>query len=195
MRRDPQFQRLADATLKVKSRQFKGQAKARTRDAEMPRTWSTGGRSHSTPEAASSVGYPTQKPEALLERVIMPHQADPGDLVADFFVGSGTTAAVAEKLGRRWIAADLGRFAVHTTRKRLNGHRGLQALRGPESRQVRAPVLADVRRSTGGTRSRSCSSTSPSSSSCTARCRSPGCSTSTARRAGLSSTSALWTRP
>jgi adenine-specific DNA-methyltransferase len=63
-------------------------------------------------------GYATQKPEALLERIIEA-SSERGDLVADFFCGSGTTAAVAEKLGRRWIACDLGRFAVHTTRKRL----------------------------------------------------------------------------
>src|SRR5207248_266355 len=64
------------------------------------------------------VDYPTQKPEALLDRMIRA-SSNEGDLVADFFVGSGTTAAVAEKLGRRWIACDLGRFAIHTTRKRL----------------------------------------------------------------------------
>lgn len=64
------------------------------------------------------VGYDTQKPEALLDRVITV-ASNPGDLVADFFVGSGTTAVVAEKLGRRWIGCDLGRFAIHTTRKRL----------------------------------------------------------------------------
>jgi SAM-dependent methyltransferase len=63
-------------------------------------------------------GYATQKPEALLDRIVNA-SSEPGDLVADFFCGSGTTAAVAEKLGRRWIACDLGRFAVHTTRKRL----------------------------------------------------------------------------
>lgn len=62
--------------------------------------------------------YPTQKPEALLERIIKASSND-GDLVADFFVGSGTTAAVAEKLGRKWIATDLGKFGIHTTRKRL----------------------------------------------------------------------------
>jgi site-specific DNA-methyltransferase (adenine-specific)/adenine-specific DNA-methyltransferase len=62
--------------------------------------------------------YPTQKPEALLERIIQA-SSNEGDLVADFFVGSGTTAAVAEKLGRKWIASDLGKFAIHTTRKRL----------------------------------------------------------------------------
>ena len=64
--------------------------------------------------------YPTQKPEALLERIIRA-SSNEGDLVADFFSGSGTTAAVAEKLGRKWIATDLGKFAIHTTRKRLIG--------------------------------------------------------------------------
>jgi site-specific DNA-methyltransferase (adenine-specific)/adenine-specific DNA-methyltransferase len=63
-------------------------------------------------------GYKTQKPEALLERIIKV-SSNEGDLVADFFCGSGTTAAVAEKLGRKWIAADLGKFGIHTTRKRL----------------------------------------------------------------------------
>lgn len=63
-------------------------------------------------------GYPTQKPEALLERIIKA-SSNQGDLVADFFCGSGTTAAVAEKLGRKWTMSDLGKFAVHTTRKRM----------------------------------------------------------------------------
>ena len=66
------------------------------------------------------LGYPTQKPEKLLDRIIKA-SSNEGDLVADFFCGSGTTAAVAEKLGRKWIACDLGRFAIHTTRKRLIG--------------------------------------------------------------------------
>ncbi|CAN5381159.1 hypothetical protein BH10BAC6_BH10BAC6_01400 [soil metagenome] len=65
-----------------------------------------------------AVGYRTQKPEALLERIIKA-SSNEGDLVADFFCGSGTTAAVAEKLGRKWIATDLGKFGIHTTRKRL----------------------------------------------------------------------------
>ncbi|MGH8273356.1 MAG: site-specific DNA-methyltransferase [Gammaproteobacteria bacterium] len=65
-------------------------------------------------------GYNTQKPEALLDRIIKA-SSNEGDLVADFFGGSGTTAAVAEKLGRKWIASDLGKFAIHTTRKRLIG--------------------------------------------------------------------------
>ncbi len=64
------------------------------------------------------VGYATQKPLALLERVITA-SSNPGDLVADLFCGSGTTLVAAERLGRRWIGCDLGRFAIHTTRKRL----------------------------------------------------------------------------
>lgn len=69
-------------------------------------------------QALERAGYPTQKPEALLERIIKA-SSNEHDLVLDCFCGSGTTAAVAEKLNRRWIACDLGRFAVHTTRKRL----------------------------------------------------------------------------
>jgi len=65
-----------------------------------------------------TVDYATQKPEALLERIIQA-SSNEGDLVADFFCGSGTTGAVAERLGRRWIMCDLGRFAIHTSRKRL----------------------------------------------------------------------------
>ena len=68
------------------------------------------------PQAIERVNYPTQKPEALLERIIKASSKE-GDLVADFFCGSGTTASVAEKLGRKWIASDLGKFAIHTTRK------------------------------------------------------------------------------
>lgn len=64
------------------------------------------------------VGYPTQKPETLLERIIK-SSSNEGDLIADFFCGSGTTATVAEKLGRKWITSDLGKFAIHTTRKRM----------------------------------------------------------------------------
>ncbi len=68
--------------------------------------------------ADERVNYATQKPEALLERIIKASSSE-DDLVADFFCGSGTTLAVAEKLGRRWIGCDLGRWAIHVTRKRL----------------------------------------------------------------------------
>jgi SAM-dependent methyltransferase len=63
-------------------------------------------------------GYPTQKPEALLERIVLA-SSNPGDLVGDFFCGSGTTAVAAAKLGRRFIAGDITWRAVHTTRTRL----------------------------------------------------------------------------
>lgn len=66
------------------------------------------------------LAYRTQKPEALVERILSASSRH-GDLVADFFCGSGTTAAVAERLGRKWICTDLGKFGIHTTRKRLVG--------------------------------------------------------------------------
>ncbi len=70
------------------------------------------------PVAEERVSYDTQKPEALLERIVSMGSSD-GDLVLDCFCGSGTTAVVSEKLKRRWITCDLGRFAIHTARKRL----------------------------------------------------------------------------
>ena len=70
------------------------------------------------PQGGQREDYATQKPEALLDRIIRA-SSNENDLVLDCFIGSGTTAAVAEKLNRRWIACDLGRFAIHTTRKRL----------------------------------------------------------------------------
>jgi len=69
---------------------------------------------------AEQTGYATQKPEALLARVVRAFSNE-NDLVADVFCGSGTTLAVAEKLGRRWIGCDLGRWGIHVTRKRLLG--------------------------------------------------------------------------
>ena len=78
-------------------------------------------------QAIEDTRYPTQKPESLIERILH-SSTDEGNLVADFFCGSGTMAAVAEKLGRKWIASDLGKFAIHTTRKRMIGvQRGLKA--------------------------------------------------------------------
>jgi DNA modification methylase len=90
---------------------------------EMPGTplsslWDDIGRVHHL--ADERIDYPTQKPEELLERIINV-SSNPGDLVADFFCGSGTSASVAEKLGRRWLSSDIGKFAIHTTRKRLIG--------------------------------------------------------------------------
>ena len=70
------------------------------------------------PQSEERIDYPTQKPEALLERIILA-SSNPGDLVMDIFGGSGTTAAVAEKLGRRWIVCDFGKHAIYTMQKRM----------------------------------------------------------------------------
>ena len=72
------------------------------------------------------IGYPTQKPEGLLRRIVAA-SSNPGDLVLDCFVGSGTTAAVAQKLGRRWIGCDINKGAIQTTAKRLQGVMAEQA--------------------------------------------------------------------
>ncbi len=69
-------------------------------------------------QAKERIGYPTQKPEQLLEKIIKA-SSNVNTIVADFFVGSGTLPAVAEKLNRKWICSDLGKFAIHTTRKRM----------------------------------------------------------------------------
>jgi len=70
------------------------------------------------PGYAFSTGYPTENAEKLLERVVKVSTQE-GDLVADFFCGSGSTMAAAEKLGRKWIGTDIGKFSIHTTRKRM----------------------------------------------------------------------------
>lgn len=70
--------------------------------------------------SGENTGYPTQKPEGLLRRVIEA-SSNEGDLVLDCFMGSGTTVGVAEKMNRKWIGCDLSRFSIHTARKRLLG--------------------------------------------------------------------------
>jgi adenine-specific DNA-methyltransferase len=74
-------------------------------------------------DRTENCGFPTQKPEALLQRIVQTASCE-GDLVADFFCGSGTMLSVAEKLNRRWIGCDLGRWGIHATRKRLLGIKG-----------------------------------------------------------------------
>ena len=118
-----QFQELSPATLKrFGGKKVRGETTKLVLDEEsagapMRDVWDVKHVLGANPE---NVGYPTQKPEALLERIIRA-SSNEGDLVADFFCGSGTTAAVAEILGRRWIVSDLGKFAIHTTRKRMIG--------------------------------------------------------------------------
>jgi len=91
---------------------------------------------------SESLEYPTQKPESMLSRVIQ-SSSNEGDLVADFFCGSGTTLAVAEKLGRKWIGSDLGKFGIHTSRKRLIG---VQRELKKESKDFRAFEILNVGR-------------------------------------------------
>ncbi|MHB1267676.1 MAG: DNA methyltransferase [Acidithiobacillus ferriphilus] len=116
-----QFQELSEATLKrfggkkVKGETTKEVLEEESAGAPMRDVWDINHVLGANPE---NVNYPTQKPEALIERMILA-TTNQGDLVADFFCGSGTTAAIAEKLGRKWIATDLGKFGIHTTRKRL----------------------------------------------------------------------------
>ncbi len=87
----------------------------RTFNKQLPETWKI---NKVKRDGAEMTNYPTQKPEALLERIIKA-SSNEGSIVLDCFCGSGTTAAVAEKLGRRWIMADLNKGAVHTTINRL----------------------------------------------------------------------------
>jgi len=80
--------------------------------------------------AGERVDYPTQKPEALVDRVLKA-SSNPGDLVLDAFAGSGTTLAVAEKLGRRWIGMDCGKLAIYTIQKRMLNLRQEIGNKGP----------------------------------------------------------------
>ncbi len=96
-------------------------------------------------------GYPTQKPEALLERIVLA-SSNPGDLVADFFCGSGTAAVVASRLGRRFIASDITWRAVHTTRARLAGvtkepFKLLEVALQEGSRDLQRPEIGEIKAS------------------------------------------------
>jgi len=84
------------------------------------------------PIGKERIGYPTQKPEALLERILK-LASNPNDVIADFFSGGGTTCAVAQKLGRRWVGCDISRIAVGLTADRIA--------------HILAPKLDDMRRS------------------------------------------------
>ena len=88
-------------------------------------------------QAFERTSYPTQKPEALLERIIKA-SSNPGDLVLDCFVGSGTTLAVAEKLARRWIGVDCGKLAIYTMQKRLLNIAESKDLENPKKKYGKA---------------------------------------------------------
>lgn len=91
------------------------QTEEKTKGVPMPDTWEI---SMINPVAKERTGYPTQKPEALLSRIIKA-ASNKGDIVLDSFGGSGTTAAVAEKAGRRWITGDVGKLSIYTMQKRI----------------------------------------------------------------------------
>ena len=84
------------------------------------------------------LGYPTQKPEALLERIIKA-SSNEGDVVADFFCGGGTTPAVAQRLGRQWIASDISRIAIEVTKGRIL--RLLKSEKGTQTRLAKVPNI------------------------------------------------------
>ena len=143
---------------------------------------------------AERLNYPTQKPERLLHRVIEA-MSNPDSLVADFFCGSGTTLAVAEKLGRRWIGCDLGRWSIHVTRKRLLDIENCKPFEllnlGRYERQYWQGVTFGAKRSQRV--SELSMSTWPSYSNCTAPGRLQERITCMARGAGRWYTSAQWT--
>ena len=123
-KRQPQLlvydQKKVDIAIKKKQINIKDYTrivKVNTGETIAPDVWKI---NYINSQAQERLDYPTQKPEALLERIIKA-SSNEGDLVADFFCGSGTACAVAEKLGRKWIGSDLGKFAIHTTRKRMIG--------------------------------------------------------------------------
>lgn len=99
------------------------------------------------------LGYPTQKNEALLERIIRA-SSNPGDLVLDCFCGSGTTAAVAARLQRRFIAADEGALAIHVARKRLSRASVPFTLWRSEAAEQRAPAAPAIKVAVEGRRAR-----------------------------------------
>jgi DNA modification methylase len=113
-----QYRPYSEGTVRRGRTAVKG-AHARLRPEGTPITdWWTDVKRITSPTDPEKLYYDTQKSEQLLERIVRV-ASNPGDLVADFFCGSGTTLAVAERLGRRWIGCDSGRLAFHTTRKRL----------------------------------------------------------------------------
>lgn len=83
--------------------------------------------------SGEQVNYPTQKPEAVLTRIISA-SSDKGDVIFDCFAGSGTTLAVAEKLGRRWIGVDCGKLAIYATQKRLLNIADSKSLENPQKK-------------------------------------------------------------
>jgi DNA modification methylase len=156
----PQYEPLAASTLETwgtkrqvadfsSGRRKPSQTDEETPGAPMADVWDIG---IIAPIAKERVGYPTQKPEALLRRVIAA-ASKPGDLVLDVFAGSGTTLVVAEKMGRRWIGCDVGRAAIHASRKRLLGIGAafeVQAIEGEGEGDAAEAIAVTAEAGTGG---------------------------------------------
>ena len=105
-------------------------------DGKIPESWWEMAIAQRFPvDRIKRVGYPTEKPWALIERIMKACSRE-GELVADFFAGGGIVAAVAEKLGRKWIATDLGKFGIHTTTSGLS-ERERSSLDEQEGRSAR----------------------------------------------------------
>lgn len=127
---NPQFRPYSEGTRQRGLTAVKGPRYALREEGATLETWWTDAAVQKilSPTAAENLKYPTQKPESLLERILAGH-SNPGDLVADFFCGSGTTGAVAQRLGRRWVLADSSPHALRVTEQRLR--RTLEACGGP----------------------------------------------------------------
>lgn len=100
------------------------------------------------PVAIERMDYPTQKPEELLKRIIEA-STNPDDIVLDFFGGSGTTAAVAEKMGRKWIACDIGKFSFYTIQKRLLNIQGSKDLDSDNGKKYKKEAKTFITVNTG----------------------------------------------
>ncbi len=115
---NPQYRPYSEGTIQRGRTAVKGE-NAKLREEGTPiNNWWPDIKKITSPTDPEKLGYPTQKSEELLTRIIKMSSND-NDLIADFFCGSGTTMSAAEKLGRKWIGTDLGKFAIHTSRKRL----------------------------------------------------------------------------
>jgi site-specific DNA-methyltransferase (adenine-specific)/adenine-specific DNA-methyltransferase len=119
-RYNPVYREYSEGTVERGRTAVKGEGAELRAEGTPINNWWPDVKKITSPTDSEKLYDPTQKSEELLERIIT-LSSNEGDLVADFFCGSGTTAAVAEKLGRKWIATDLGKFGIHTTRKRLIG--------------------------------------------------------------------------
>lgn len=115
---NPQYRPYTEGTLQRGLTRVKGGKYHLNQEGALLNDWWTDINKILSPTAHENLKYPTQKPLALLERIIKT-ASNPGDMVADFFCGSGTTAAACQKLGRYWIACDKSNIAIQTTMSRM----------------------------------------------------------------------------